>query len=112
MVGIIANVRNPNEGLVSCEEVRCGEGVSGKVRREGSVIGVRITNRDGRAFEVRELLPLPGRPTGWPLRKRGSLDFQWAEFTLSRSERKNRFWDDYMMRPPDGTPFWRHRSLC
>ena len=108
IVGIVANVRNPNEGLVSWRKYGV-EKVYPGVRREGGVIRVRITNRDGRTFEFENYYHSP-ETYRMAFEEAGFADFRWAEFTLSLSESNNPFWDDYMMRPPDDA-FSASRSL-
>ena len=108
IVGIIANVRKPNEGLVSWRQHGL-EKVYPETRREGGVIKVRITNRDGTTFEFENYYHSP-ETYRMAFEEAGFADFRWAELTLSLSERNNPFWDDYMNRPPDDA-FSASRSL-
>lgn len=99
LVGIIANVRDPHEGLVSWKQYGVEKLYPGD-RHDGGVIKVWITNHDGNTFEFENYYHSP-ETYRMAFEEAGFADFRWVELSLSLSESDNPFWDDYMNRPPD-----------
>ena len=66
---------------------------------EGDAVRYRITNTDGRQFELRNFYLAPATYQD-AFREAGFSDFRWIEVSLQPSERRNPFWDGFLRRSP------------
>ncbi len=108
IVGIIADVLNPREGLVSWKQYGIKVVYPGTAR-DGSVIRVQITNSDGNTFEFENYYHSP-ETYRMAFEEAGFPNFRWVPLSLNFAESGNPFWDDYMNRPY-ADAFFAFRSL-
>lgn len=66
---------------------------------EGDAVRYRITNADGRQFELQNFYLSPETYQD-AFREAGFADFRWIDVSLQPSERGNPFWDDFLKRSP------------
>ncbi|MCY4119669.1 MAG: class I SAM-dependent methyltransferase [Acidobacteria bacterium] len=95
-VGVNDDVRNPGSG----EWRQYGlERQCPTPPAEGDGIRYRITNADGRQFELQNFYLSPETYRN-AFREAGFSDFRWVDVSLQPSERGNPFWDDFLNRSP------------
>ena len=95
-VGVNDDIRNPGNG----DWKQYGlERTCPTPPAEGDGVRYRITNSDGRQFELQNFY-LSADTYRNAFREAGFSDFGWVEVSLQPSERGNPFWDEFLKRPP------------
>ena len=98
LVGFNDNVCNPPQADRSLSKYGL-ERTCRHPLREGDIIRYRITNPDGRVFELDNYYVTPATYER-AMRDSGFTDFRWIDASLDPAEPEAAFWDDFLAQKP------------